>query len=129
MRSRPCRTSLPRSPTSERRRSEAVRRPAGALAALATLALIAGCGGSATTTTTTATTPRIPPGPPGIAVGHDPEALAAGFGDVWVANRGDGTVTRIDAASGRVVGAPIRVGPEPDANANAGGSEGVPKTR
>jgi streptogramin lyase len=32
---------------------------------------------------------------------------------VWVTNFGDGTVTRIDPRAGRIVGAPIRVGPRP----------------
>ena len=35
------------------------------------------------------------------AVGHGPEAVVAGAGSVWVANRLDGTVSRIDRESGR----------------------------
>ena len=48
-----------------------------------------------------------------IAVGHAPESLAVGESSVWVTNAGDGTVTRIDKASGKVVGDPIRVGGRP----------------
>jgi DNA-binding beta-propeller fold protein YncE len=32
-----------------------------------------------------------------IRVGNGPAAIAAGYGGSWVANRDDGTVTRIDA--------------------------------
>ena len=32
---------------------------------------------------------------------------------MWVANAGDDTVTRIDPASGKVVGEPIEVGDDP----------------
>ena len=47
-----------------------------------------------------------------IVVGRLPGALAAGFGSIWVANRNDGTVTRIDAAGGRPI-ATIPVSGEP----------------
>jgi YVTN family beta-propeller protein len=36
-------------------------------------------------------------------VGHAPSALAVGAGAVWVANAGDGTVSRIDIAKGELV--------------------------
>jgi YVTN family beta-propeller protein len=39
---------------------------------------------------------------------------------VWVANRADGTVSRIDPATNRVVGKPVRVGAEPFALAARG---------
>lgn len=47
-----------------------------------------------------------------IAVGAEPVLLEEGGGSVWVANRGDGTVTRVDQATGRtssvnVGGAPV----------------------
>ena len=48
-----------------------------------------------------------------IPVGHAPESLAIGESSVWVTNAGDGTVTRIDKASGQVVGDPIPVGGRP----------------
>jgi hypothetical protein len=48
-----------------------------------------------------------------IDVGHQPTVVAAGFGGVWVLNRGEGTVTHIDARSRHVVG---KI--EPDATAN-----------
>jgi streptogramin lyase/tRNA A-37 threonylcarbamoyl transferase component Bud32 len=38
-----------------------------------------------------------------IPVGHDPTSIAAGGGSIWVANDGDGTVTRIDGRSRKVV--------------------------
>jgi len=43
-----------------------------------------------------------------VRVGLGPASLEYGRGSVWVAN-GDGTVTRIDARSGRVRGKPVRV--------------------
>jgi YVTN family beta-propeller protein len=48
-----------------------------------------------------------------IAVGKAPESLAVGERSVWVTNAGDGTVSRIDKASGKVVGDPIPVGRRP----------------
>jgi hypothetical protein len=39
-----------------------------------------------------------------VGVGHEPTVVAAGFGGVWVLNKGEGTVTHIDARSRRVVG-------------------------
>jgi outer membrane protein assembly factor BamB len=38
-----------------------------------------------------------------VAVGHEPTMIRAGFGAAWVLNKGDGTVTRIDAHSHKVV--------------------------
>ncbi len=49
------------------------------------------------------------PGAP-VKVGAFPDGIAVGHSLVWVANFQDGTVTRIDASSGRVVGRPIPVG-------------------
>jgi DNA-binding beta-propeller fold protein YncE len=45
-----------------------------------------------------------------IPVGEDPEGVVAGFGAVWVANKGSGTVTRI-GDDGERVSRPV--GPEP----------------
>jgi hypothetical protein len=39
-----------------------------------------------------------------VGVGHEPTVVAAGFGGVWVLNKGEGTVTHIDARSRHVVG-------------------------
>ena len=50
-----------------------------------------------------------------IPVGDGPWDVTTGFGLVWVVNRFDGTVTRIDPRSGRVVGDPIDVGSQPSA--------------
>lgn len=49
-----------------------------------------------------------------IDVGREPTAVAAGFGGVWVLNKGEGTVTHIDARNARIVSTL-----EPDATANA----------
>src|SRR6185437_13041362 len=57
-----------------------------------------------------------------IGVAIHPDAIAAGAGSIWVAGLYDDEVTRIDAASGRVLAARIRVGDEPDAIATGGGS-------
>jgi peptide/nickel transport system substrate-binding protein len=48
-----------------------------------------------------------------LDVGRAPSAVAVGFGSVWVANAGDGTVSRIDPANRSPFG--IRVGGEPSA--------------
>jgi YVTN family beta-propeller protein len=56
-----------------------------------------------------------------IPVGSEPLALAVGGGGVWVTNSGDGTVTRIDPATGNA-GRPIRVGERPAGVAIGGGS-------
>ena len=47
-----------------------------------------------------------------IDVGDEPEGVAVGAGAVWVANAGDGTVSRIDPATRRVVKT-IEVGNSP----------------
>src|SRR5439155_17246658 len=52
-----------------------------------------------------------------IPVGADPAAVTVTGGDVWVANSGDGTVSRISAAANRVVQT-IPVGNVPDAIAS-----------
>jgi YVTN family beta-propeller protein len=44
--------------------------------------------------------------PDPIAVGADPAAVALGFGSIWVANKGDGTVSRIQLGAS---GQPARV--------------------
>jgi hypothetical protein len=38
-----------------------------------------------------------------VAVGNQPTMIRAGYGAAWVLNKGDGTVTRIDAHSHRVI--------------------------
>ena len=40
-----------------------------------------------------------------VPVGRDPQDVAIGFGSVWVANRGDGTLTRVSERTGRPQGA------------------------
>jgi hypothetical protein len=39
-----------------------------------------------------------------VPVGHEPTMIKAGYGSAWVLNKGDGTVTRIDAHSHKAVG-------------------------
>ena len=54
-----------------------------------------------------------------IRVGRDPQDIAVGLGSAWVANRGDGTVSRLSARTGRPQGAPLRIGGSPGALAVA----------
>jgi streptogramin lyase len=49
-----------------------------------------------------------------VPVGRDPQDVAVGFGRVWVANRGDGTISRVDERTGRPQD-PVRVGGAPSA--------------
>jgi hypothetical protein len=49
-----------------------------------------------------------------VDVGRNPTAITAGYGGVWVLNRGEGTVAHIDAHSGKLVSTL-----QPDATANA----------
>jgi serine/threonine-protein kinase len=57
-----------------------------------------------------------------VPVGRNPDAMAVGGGAVWVANEGDGTVTRIDQSTGNVMDRAIQVGGSPKAIAFAEGS-------
>jgi YVTN family beta-propeller protein len=55
-----------------------------------------------------------------FAVGRGPSAAAVGAGSVWVANRRDGTVSRVDADTRQIT--TIDVGGDPSALAFGGGS-------
>ena len=55
-----------------------------------------------------------------IAVGRSPAGVAVGAGSVWVANSGDGTVTRINPRTDKVL-ATITVGGSPQAITVANG--------
>jgi YVTN family beta-propeller protein len=56
-----------------------------------------------------------------VAVGRRPGAITVGEGAVWVVNTDDGTVSRIDPATSKVV-ATVPIGPGPAAIvAGAGG--------
>ena len=46
-----------------------------------------------------------------IDVGTPPLRVAAGEGAVWVTSAADGTLTRIDPQTQRVIGEPLRLGP------------------
>jgi len=48
-----------------------------------------------------------------VKTGRDPRGIAFGEGSIWVANGGDGTVSRIDPATNKAV--VIKVGKEPNA--------------
>jgi peptide/nickel transport system substrate-binding protein len=54
-----------------------------------------------------------------VAVGNDPYAITSAAGALWVANRQDGTVSRVDPRTKSVTGT-IRVGHAPDAIAASG---------
>ncbi len=56
----------------------------------------------------------------GSTSGNAPKGIAVAGGLVWVANSGERTVSRINTATGRVVGDPIDVGNGPTAIAAAG---------
>ncbi len=55
-----------------------------------------------------------------IEVGGHPGGIDAGTSAVWVADRSDDAVRKIDLESGEVEGASIQVGPEPGAVAVGG---------
>jgi DNA-binding beta-propeller fold protein YncE len=54
------------------------------------------------------------------AVGRRPSAVVVGVGGVWVANSGDGTVTRLDPVTGTTTAGPLSVGAAPTALAEHG---------
>jgi YVTN family beta-propeller protein len=74
-----------------------MRQRAGA--AVAIVALLAGCSGSSETPKPT---PR-PAATSTIQVGVNPAGIAIGSGSAWVANSGEGTVSRIDLRGNRQV--------------------------
>ncbi len=55
-----------------------------------------------------------------ISVDGHPGGIDGGTSAVWVADREDDAVRKIDLESGEVEGAPIQVGPEPGAVAVGG---------
>ena len=55
-----------------------------------------------------------------MKAGSGPRALAVSDGSIWVANEGDGTVSRIDPATNKAL--VIKVGSEPDAIAAGEGA-------
>ena len=63
-----------------------------------------------------------------IPVGRSPAGVAVGAGSVWVANSGDGTVTRIDPTTDKSI-ATIAVGGSPQAITSPTGERGSPSTR
>jgi hypothetical protein len=57
-----------------------------------------------------------------VPVGHQPTVVRAGYGGVWVLNKGDATVTHIDARSQKVI---ATLKPDASANALAIGAGGI----
>jgi DNA-binding beta-propeller fold protein YncE len=57
-----------------------------------------------------------------IPVGREPRGIAVGRGAVWVANSLDGTATRIEPKTGKVVAKPVEVGGNPSAVTVRGGT-------
>jgi YVTN family beta-propeller protein len=86
----------------------------GAGAAAAVLALTHN-GGQPAPRAVPPQTPPVGVADKPIPVGSRPQAVAAGLGGVWVANRGDDTVSFVDPHSNKVTGAPVRVGRDPEA--------------
>jgi streptogramin lyase len=89
---------------------------------------LAACGGKAATPGVggpirTVAAPALEAAAP-VRVGESPSALAIGFGSVWVAGRDAGTVTRVDAATGRPArtAKPLRAGRGPLAVATGEGA-------
>jgi YVTN family beta-propeller protein len=115
-------------PDEERTRRFRARRPA----LLAAAALLAACAiGLAVLLISGGDTPEPAAGaasqPAGtvdarIRVGDSPAGVALEGKFAWVANEGDGTVTRIDRGNKQVRSAPIPVGKNPRAVAAAGGN-------
>jgi DNA-binding beta-propeller fold protein YncE/predicted Ser/Thr protein kinase len=105
-----------------RRRGWLVAGGALALTAVAVIAgLVLGSGQSGDGDRAASTPVANVVGSP-VRVGDSPSAVAASPGSVWVANTGDGTVSRIHPRSGRPLGAPIEVGEDPVAVAVGAGS-------
>lgn len=57
-----------------------------------------------------------------VEVGRDPTVITAGYGGVWVLNRGDSTLTQLDARTGKLVST---LDPDATPNALALGAGGV----
>jgi len=90
------------------------------------LLALGGCGAAPSALPPPATVRTVPGSPPArppttTRVGTDPTAVAVGFGAVWVTNNTDGTVDRLDPATGRLRGPAISVGPGPLAVATGEG--------
>ncbi len=92
--------AAPRRPSSARR--WALFGGVAALAAAAIVAVVLALGGGSAHHGHSASTHQFTKG--AITVGNSPDGIAISRGDVWVANAGDGTVTRIDAISAKALG-------------------------
>jgi streptogramin lyase len=103
----PTKTAAKRTSTSSSTRS----RLGGLLAAAVGLTLWAGCAGDGGGRTDATQAPRGPVQAI-IAVGHRPGVPVAGEGAVWVPNTADGSISRIDPRTNRVV-ATLRIGDQP----------------
>src|SRR3954452_11608858 len=100
-------------------------------AAVASVALVAGCGsekkkkdtGQPSRDTRAISPQALPP----VDLGSGVDGVAVGAGSVWVANKNNGTVTRVNPRSRRPEGA-TPVGANPDSVAVSGGSVWVTNT-
>lgn len=84
------------------RRRWAFAAAAAAVAAAAVVAVVLALGGSSAKHRSAQRAQGFPKA--AITVGNAPDGIVIGHGSVWVANAGDGTVTRIDQISGKVLG-------------------------
>jgi DNA-binding beta-propeller fold protein YncE len=87
--------------TTPSRRGWALLGAAAALAAAAIVAVVLALGGSSAKHRSEQH--RHQSATAAITVGNAPDGIVVGHGSVWVANAGDGTVTRIDQISGKVL--------------------------
>ncbi len=99
---RPTAVISPRPPTPSERIASWRRRPWLAISVLAVMCVAA--AGAVLLLRSTDVTVSDP-----IAIGRGPLRLAAGERSVWVTSAGDGTLSRIDVAEGRVEGAPLKL--------------------
>ena len=81
----------------------------GRMPALLLIGVISGCAPSGSSASPSASATASGPARAIVGVGQRPAIAAVGAGAVWVPNTGDGTVTKIDPATNRVV-ATISIG-------------------
>ncbi len=99
---RPTAVIAPRPPTPGERIASWRRRPWLAISVLAVMCVVA--AGAVLLLRSDDVTVSDP-----IAIGRGPLRLAVGERSVWVTSAGDGTLSRIDVADGRVEGAPLKL--------------------
>ena len=105
-----------------RRRPVALTAAALLVACVAAVAVLTLSGGDAADNRDAGAGPPIGTIDARVPVGDSPSGVVLENDSAWVANEGDGTVSRIDLRTHRVRGEPIRVGKNPGAVAAANGS-------